>query len=171
MRLKSKTTGIVIGLLFVLAVTVTSARADSVHSPRFFEDLERDGLNSFSHIDGGQLRHIGYLRSAHFDNGRHLGFFKSESVSSVSNLNFVSESVSPVSNLNSISSVSTFSFSDANQSREFQGGVTVEKNSQLAFASFSRQASVTPNPEPTTMLLLGSGLVALGGYARRKFHL
>jgi hypothetical protein len=169
MSIKSKATGIVIGSLFVFAVTVTSARADSVHSLWLLPDLERDRLGFQTHVDFGEMRHIGSLRSDHLDNGRHLGFFKSESDSPVSNLNFVSESVSPVSNLNSVSS-GTFSFSDANQSREFQGGFTVEKNSQLASASFSLQASVTPNPEPTTMLLFGSGLAALGAYARRKFH-
>ena len=151
--------GIVIGSFFVFAVAVTSARADSVHSMWFIEGLERDRLSFNTHIDFG-LRHIGYLRREHLDNGRHLGFFKSEQVSAVS-------TASPVS---TVSSASTFSFSDANQSREYLGGAIVEKNPQLTIVSSGRQTSVTPNPEPTTVLLLGSGLVALGAYARRKFQ-
>jgi len=33
----------------------------------------------------------------------------------------------------------------------------------------SNESVPVPVPEPTTMLLLGSGLIGLGAYARRKF--
>jgi len=33
---------------------------------------------------------------------------------------------------------------------------------------YADNASVDPVPEPTTMLLLGSGLIGLAGYGRKK---
>jgi hypothetical protein len=38
-----------------------------------------------------------------------------------------------------------------------------------AIAVFDGDVSVTPVPEPGTMLLLGPGLLALAGYGRKKF--
>ena len=48
---------------------------------------------------------------------------------------------------------------------------TLEWNiwSTSKFSQFSVTASATPIPEPATMLLLGSGLVGLVGYGRKKF--
>ena len=38
-----------------------------------------------------------------------------------------------------------------------------------SYALFDATASATPIPEPTTLLLLGSGLIGLAGIGRRKF--
>jgi hypothetical protein len=42
-----------------------------------------------------------------------------------------------------------------------------EGDSFYAYSEF--QAFGTPIPEPATMLLLGSGLIGLAGYGRKKF--
>jgi len=40
---------------------------------------------------------------------------------------------------------------------------------EVKHVDFSYAEGVTPIPEPTTMLLLGSGLIGLAGYGRKKF--
>ncbi len=45
------------------------------------------------------------------------------------------------------------------------GGFTISASPE----GFTYSASITPVPEPTTMLLLGSGLIGLAGYGRKKF--
>jgi len=46
--------------------------------------------------------------------------------------------------------------------------LTSEAGGTVSLDGFQQRFSQTPVPEPSTMLLLGFGLVALGGYVRRK---
>ena len=126
---------------------VSSVRADSVHQPpgqqKFnFDDIQSLGLPD---IDRANVRDF---LSDHFDgnNGNHFGF------------------------VNSLDAVGTVAGAAGNHGRHLGFSVSaVQGGVKFGLANPRRKDSAVPtqNPEPTGMLLLGTGLAAVGAFARR----
>jgi hypothetical protein len=140
MRSSLKSVGIVLGSIIAVVVSVPTARADSIRSMRFFEDLEKQKKSRLTLWDFGQLKHLGFLRDDHRDNGRHLGFSRGNRGRHLG-------------------------FSFQHRGLE-QDSISLEPALPPLFVSGG--SSVTPNPEPTTLLLLGSGLTAVAFKFRRR---
>jgi hypothetical protein len=49
-------------------------------------------------------------------------------------------------------------------------GSSVRHSPTLGVVGYNSPIAATPNPEPATMVLFGTGLFVLGAYARRKYH-
>ena len=142
MRMTFKATVIVAGAVLALVGFANTARADSVQALRFFEDLDEHRVSRMISIDFGELSHLGYFRNEHTDNGKHLGFFRGNG--------------KPVS------------FSGGRTDEEVQAIVVGLGQNALPGSLSVNNGSVSPNPEPTTMLLLGSGLAAVALKFRRR---
>jgi len=143
MENRSKAFSVAIGSVFVFVLAASSVRADSVHAGRFLEDLERDRQSRLFRLDFVQLGHWGYLNHLHSDNGRHLGFWNGNRWRH-------------------------WDLNLGNDGPALDSGVAnLERSSELSLVT---NGAVAQTPEPATMVLLGSGLVALGAYVRRRYH-
>ena len=133
-------TGILSVVVFL--TLVSSARADAVHVDIGLEKLIFAQTHNLvdSNIESVDS---GYVYTGHFENnnGKHLGFSMT-SVNRGPRLGIV---------------------------RQEAAGVSVLQNgSVLQSVSTLPNVSVSQNPEPATMVLLGTGLAAVGAFARKK---
>lgn len=156
-----------------LVTLVSSVRADSVHSPKALQKLNLGGefqsleLSSFSkadwrdflaeHFDTAEFG--GFVDQFEGNNGWHLGLLKNGKLGilATNNGKFVE---SAGGNGNGGGNGKRLGFSVA------------QSNNGQKFGLFNRPGrplpSVTENPEPTAMLLLGTGLAGAAAFARRK---
>lgn len=47
---------------------------------------------------------------------------------------------------------------------------SIRQGPRLGVIGYYDRTTATQNPEPATMILFGTGLLAIGAYTRRKFH-
>ena len=151
---KARTWAACVAVLFLLTLTVSSARADSFSAG--------DLVVKLNNSEGHHLNFRDEVRSsmpslfAEFfegNNGLHLGLLKNNAQE------VVFES----------SSGKHLGFSVASANRGNRTGLFRGPTSSGG-GSGEGGGSTIPNPEPTAVLLLGSGLVAAGAYARRRFR-
>jgi hypothetical protein len=150
---KARTWAACLGVLFLLPLTISSARADSFSAG--------DVLVKLNNSEGHHLNFREEVREAmpslfaeffEGNNGLHLGLLK----------NSAQETVFEGNN------GKHFGFSVATANRGNRTGLFRPTSS--GGGSGESGGSTIPNPEPTAVLLLGTGLVAAGAYARRHFR-
>ena len=152
-----------------LATLVSSVRADSIHSPKALQKLNLAGefqsleLSSLSradlrdflveHVDTAEFG--GFLEHFEVNNGLHLGWFKNDKFG-VANNN--GKQVESAGNNGSNGKRIGFSMAQFNNGQKF--GLLNHPRRPMP--------SVTENPEPTAMILLGTGLAGVAAYARKR---
>jgi len=150
---KARTWAACLGVLVFVTLTISSARADS------FSAVDLVTLNN---SEGHHLNFREEVRSAvpslfaeffEGNNGLHIGLLKNNAQ------DLVFEN----------SSGKHLGFSVATANRGNRTGLFRGPTSSGG-GSGEGGGSTIPNPEPTAVLLLGSGLVAAGAYARRRFR-
>jgi hypothetical protein len=150
-----------LSVLLLLTLTASSVRADSFCADDMIvkaksnqehnltiPDESRAGMIPFfaELFENNNGLHLGLLKT---DNGLHLGLLKEKEP----DLEFGNNNGKHVGfSLASTNRGNKFGLFKGPQTSEGVGGGTI------------------PNPEPAAILLLGTGLAAAGGYARRRFR-
>ena len=144
-------TGIV-GAVFCLTL-VSSARADRAHGNLALEKLIFAETHNLTNIDLQSILNANYEYVGHFENnnGKHLGFGRLTGID--------------------IQRVADTSYLFAGQFENNNGkhrgfSVAVVQGPKLGIVRPSTP-SVSENPEPTAMVLLGTGLAAAAAFARK----
>jgi hypothetical protein len=146
---KTRTWAACLGVLFLLTLTASSARADLLgsddmvvklnnteghHNLVFREEVRAELPDLFAEFfEGNNGLHLGLLKNG----GQDLGF---------------------ETNSGKHTGFSIASTNGGNKFGLFKGPATTGSGATI------------PNPEPTAVLLLGTGLVAAGAYARKRFR-
>ena len=145
-------TGIV-GAVFCLTL-VSSARADRVHGDLRLEKLIFAQRHNLTDFDLQRVVDASYEYVGHFENnnGKHRGFGKLTDIDiqSVRNTSYLF-----VAHL------------ENNNGKHRGFSVAVHQGPRLGIVRPTTPASVSENPEPTAMVLLGTGLAAAAGFARK----
>lgn len=153
---------VAVSVIFLMTL-VSSVRADSVHSAKGQQnfgvvqtlDLPNMSRAEFRDFLAEQLdeSEFGGFLAERFEgnNGLHLGWFKADT--NEKHLGFAGNSASSGNNGKHIG------FSVATFNRGMKFGLVNPRHAS---------PSVSQNPEPTGMLLLGTGLAAVAGFARRR---
>jgi len=152
---KPKVFAFAISAVFLLTLA-SSVRADSVHTAPGLRKLNLANFETLNvlEIDRDDIRS---LLSEHFltNNGNHFGFVNSFGKDNGNEINDSDEN----DNSNVSNNGKKISFSMAS----FHGGM------KFGLANpRTPSVDVTQNPEPTGMLLLGTGLAGAAAFARRK---
>lgn len=151
---KARTWAACLGVLFLLTLTASSARADSFRA----DDMVVKVNNSEGHhLSREEIQAALPSLFAEFfegNNGLHLGLLKRNA-----------EELGLETN-----SGKHFGFSVASANRGNRFGLFKGPASPNGRGAGGGSADTVANPEPTAVLLLGTGLIAAGAYARKRFR-
>ena len=145
-------TGIV-GAVFCLTL-VSSARADKAHGNLALEKLIFAERHNLTDIDILSVLATNYEYVGHFENnnGQHRGFGRLTDIDI--------QSVAETGYL--------FAANFENNNGKHRGfSVAVVQGPRLGIVRPTTPAAVSENPEPTAMVLLGTGLAAAAAFARK----
>lgn len=146
---KTRTWAACLGVLFLLTLTAFSARADSLRSDDMVVKLNNsEGHHNLLFREEIQAE-LPDLFAEFFEgnNGLHLGLLKKSG-----------QDVEFETNGGKHVGFSVASTNGGNKFGLFKGPAA------------PGSGATVPNPEPTAVLLLGTGLVAAGAYARKRFR-
>lgn len=146
-------TGIV-GAVFCLTL-VSSARADRAHGNLALEKLIFAQRHNLTDIDIQSVLNTTYEYVGHFENnnGKHLGFRKLTDID--------------IQRLADTSYLFAANFENNNGKHRGFSVAAVHRGPRLGIVRQTTDASVSQNPEPTAMVLLGTGLAAAAAFARK----
>lgn len=155
---KAKSWVVFLGVALVCTLAGGSARADAIHSNHLSNNFGHSEEHMLGLPDSSRAL-IVQLFAEDFEgnNGRHLGFANRLLENSGGHLG------------------EDFEGNDDDQGNNgrHQGFTVASVNRGNKFGLFkgpgTSASAPTANPEPAAILLLGTGLAALGGYARRRF--
>ena len=146
---KTRTWAACSGLLFLLTLTAASARADSLRSDDMVVKLNNSEGHPNLFFREAIQAELPDLFAEFFEgnNGLHLGLLKNGG-----------QGVEFETNSGKHLGFSIASTNGGNKFGLFKGPASPGSGATI------------PNPEPTAVLLLGTGLVAAGAYARKRFR-
>ena len=170
---RSRVLTLAVSAIFLVTL-VSSVRADSVHTPKAlqklnlggeFQSLELSGLSKADwrdflaeHFDTAEFG--GFVEQFEGNNGWHLGLLKNGIVAT-NNSRFVESGGGNGNGLgNSGNNGKRIGFSMAQTNGGQKFGLFNHPRSPMP--------SVTENPEPTAMILLGTGLAGAAAFARKR---
>ena len=145
----------IISAVFCLTL-VSSARADSSHGNDMqLEKLIFAQLHNLTNIDIQSLIGTNFVYTGHFENnnGRHLGFGKLTDID--------------IQRAVDTSYLFAANFENNNGKHHGFSVVPVQQGPKLVQTFTPAAAAPTQNPEPTAMVLLGTGLAAAAALARK----
>ena len=146
-------TGIISAVFFL--TLVSSARADRAHGNLALEKLIFAERHNLTDIDIQSVLNTNYEYVGHFENnnGKHLGFRKLTDID--------------VQRVVATSYLFAANFENNNGKHRGFSVAAVHRGPRLGIVRQNNDASVSQNPEPTAMVLLGSGLAAAAAFARK----
>jgi hypothetical protein len=149
-----------LGVLFLLTLTASPARADSFRADDLMAKANfSEGHHNFDLSDASRAGTIGFFAELFEDNnGLHLGLLKDDNGNHFGLFKNNGQELEFENNSGKHVGFSVSATNRGNKFGLFKGPAT------------SSGAGTIPNPEPTAVFLLGTGLVAVGAFARRRFR-